>query len=542
MSNLSQVIDSYYRAWFRFYPEVAVDFGIDGYQGMLRPYGQDERGALIALHEKLLSTLDEFDEAELDEEQRIDLELMRGRVMLDLKDMDECDWRVRQPGRYLPVHAIYQLTVRPVTKLKAALTSRLTAIPDYLRGARAQLTREPGQIPPIWLESAMTEAVKGAEYFRSLEHHPQIMPLGVVALLEDAAHALEDYARFLESEIGPHAKGDFARGESYYNMLLTHRHYLDVDANTLHRFGQDLFDKTLQELKAVTRSLRGDEDIAAMTAAIQAQPSAGNDFIGHYREEMEAAKQFVIDKQLVSIPRKEQLKVVETPVFLRHVIPFAAYLDPAPSDPEQIGYYYVTPSQHEQAGEHNDISVRHTCVHEAWPGHHLQFVTANLNQQARTLPRLINASATLYEGWALYSEQLMQEKGFLDAPESRFVLLKDRLWRVLRVLLDVELQTRGLSLDEAAGRMQSLLGFSREEAMGELSWYTQAPSVPMGYATGWALINAARERLSAVDGEFDLKAFHDQLLSAGSIALPFVLRSRFGQPLWESVRREVFAA
>ena len=541
MSNLSQVIDSYYRAWFRFYPEVAVDLGVEGYESMLRPYGQDERGALITLHEKLLSTLDEFDENKLDEEQKIDLALMRGRVMLDMKDMNECDWRLRQPGRYLPVHAIYQLTVRPVSDLKAALTSRLKAIPDYLRGARAQLTEEPEQIPRIWLDAAMTEAVKGAEYFRSLEHHPQIMPLGVVSLLEDAAHALEDYARFLESEISPHAKGDFARGASYFNMMLTHRHYLDVDADTLHALGQQLFDKTLQELKDVTRSLRGDDDVAAMTAALQAQPSAGNDFISHYREVMEAAKQFVIDKQLVSIPAKEQLKVVETPIFLRHVIPFAAYLDPAPNDPGQIGYYYVTPSSGEHAGEHNDISLRHTCVHEAWPGHHLQFVTANLNRQASTLPRLINASATLYEGWALYCEQLMQEQGFLDAPESRFVLLKDRLWRALRIMLDVELQTRGLTLEEAASRMQTLLGFSHAEAMGELSWYTQAPSVPMGYATGWALINAARDRLSAMGDDFDLKAFHDQLLSAGSIALPFVLRSRFGQPLWESVRREVFS-
>ena len=57
---------------------------------------------------------------------------------------------------------------------------------------------------------------------------------------------------------------------------------------------------------------------------------------------------------------------------------------------------------------------------------------------------------------------------------------------------------------------------------------------------GWALINATRERLQTVNGEFDLKDFHDKLLSAGSIALPFVIRSRFGQPLWESVRKQVF--
>lgn len=540
MSNLSQVIDTYYRAWFRFYPEVAVDLGIEGYSELLRPYGSDERGALITLHEKLQSALDEIDEEELNEEQKIDLALLRGRVMLDMKEMDECDWRLRDPGRYLPVHAIYQLTVRPVNDLKAALTSRLQAIPDYLRGARSQLMQEPEQIPAIWLESAITEANQGAHYFRSLEQHPELSRYGIAQLLEEAAHALEDYARFLAADIAPHARGSFARGLEYYNMLLAHRHYLDIDADTLHSFGEQLFEKTMTELREVTRKLRGDEDIAAMTASLQAEQAGNTDLISTYREVMEAAKHFVIDKQLVSIPEREQLKVVETPIFLHHVIPFAAYLDPAPNDPEQVGHYYVTPPQPDEMGEHNSISLAHTCVHEAWPGHHLQFVTANLNHTSNTLPRLINASATLYEGWALYCEQLMHEQGFLDKPESAFVLLKDRLWRALRIMLDVEMQTRELGIEQAAEKMQTLLGFSYSEAMAELSWYSQAPGVPMGYATGWALINATRERLQTVNGDFDLRNFHDQLLSAGSIALPFVVRSRFGQPLWESVRRQVF--
>ncbi len=540
MSNLSQVIDAYYRAWFRFHPEVAVDLGIDGYSELLRPYGSDERGALIALHEKLLSALDEFDEDELDEEQKIDMALMRGRVLLDLKDMDECDWRLTDPGRYLPVHAIYQLTIRPVPDAKKAFTSRLQAIPDYLRGARSQLMQEPEQIPVIWLESAITEANEGALYFRSLEQHPELSHYGIASLLDMAAHALEDFARFLASDIASCAKGDFARGLDYYNMLLSHRHYLDIDADTLHKFGEHLFEETLTELHKVTRTLRGDEDVAAMTASLQSQQLDHSDLISRYRQSMEAAKKFVVDKHLLSIPDREQLKVVETPIFLRHVIPFAAYLDPAPNDSEQIGHYYVTPPGQDESSEHNTTSIKHTCVHEAWPGHHLQFVTANLNHTSNTLPRLINASATLYEGWALYCEQLMHEQGFLDKPESAFVLLKDRLWRALRVMLDVEMQTRGLSIDQAAEKMQTLLGFSREEAIAELSWYSQAPGVPMGYATGWALINATRTRLQTLNKDFELKAFHDKLLSAGSIALPFVVRSRFGQPLWESVRRQVF--
>jgi uncharacterized protein (DUF885 family) len=90
--------------------------------------------------------------------------------------------------------------------------------------------------------------------------------------------------------------------------------------------------------------------------------------------------------------------------------------------------------------------------------------------------------------------------------------------------------------------MQEKLGFSRTQAMGDLSWYSQAPTVPMGYATGAALINEARERLQSMETDFSLKRFHDRLLSAGSIGLPWVIQRSFGKPLWESVCSSVFSA
>ncbi len=100
---------------------------------------------------------------------------------------------------------------------------------------------------------------------------------------------------------------------------------------------------------------------------------------------MNAAREFVRARWLVTVPGEERLDVVDTPVFLRNQIPFAAYCDPVPGDPDQQGYYYVTPPASEaELAEHDRIGLRHTCVHEAWPGHHPQFVMANANPVART--------------------------------------------------------------------------------------------------------------------------------------------------------------
>ena len=85
MAKLTTIIDRYYRTWFRFNPEVAVDVGVAGYATLLKPYGDDELGALKILNEKLISSLDELDEKTLTQDQQIDLQLMRSAAVLQLE-------------------------------------------------------------------------------------------------------------------------------------------------------------------------------------------------------------------------------------------------------------------------------------------------------------------------------------------------------------------------------------------------------------------------------------------------------------------------
>ena len=217
-------------------------------------------------------------------------------------------------------------------------------------------------------------------------------------------------------------------------------------------------------------------------------------------------------------------------------------MEPAANDPQQKGLYYVTPAESEELlAEHNRAGLMHTCVHEAYPGHHIQFVSTNLNPVASTLPRLVNPSATMYEGWALYCEQLMHEQGFLNKPEQKFLLLKDRLWRALRIIIDVDIQTQSVSVEQAADRMQDKLGFPRQQALADLAWYSQAPATPMGYATGWALLTAARDHLRSERPDFALRQFHDRILGQGSIALPLVLQQAYGTDLVQHAHSMVFS-
>ena len=109
-------------------------------------------------------------------------------------------------------------------------------------------------------------------------------------------------------------------------------------------------------------------------------------------------------------------------------------------------------------------------------------------------------------------------------------------------MIDVEMHCRGLTIEDAAKRMVDELGMHHEQAMADLLWYTRSPGVPMGYATGWVLINCLRKQQKQQQGEkFSLKEFHDELLSGGSMALALVIRRVFGDEVWADIESEVFS-
>jgi uncharacterized protein (DUF885 family) len=546
--RFDQLVETFYSAWFRFHPQAAVAAGVYAFAGRLPSLDDDDNGALIALLDKAMVALDELDETQLDADRKLDFDLLRGIVAVEHAELTLFDWRHRDPVRLLPIDAVYQLTIRPVPEFETALLAVLEAIPDYLRAARVQLLTAPEQIPAPWLVAAVDEASAGHDYLHELPRLAEISRRindrsRLVAAAEVAARSVGDFARFLQSELQPRADGPVAVGADHYQLLLAYRHGMGIDAEALEQFGERLVAETRQTLAEAAVALTGEADIAKAQAKVGADHPPGNELVALYRTTMQRAQQFLRENDLVALPDTEELRVIETPRFLRAQIPFAAYQDPAPNDADQLGYYYVTPTAGvDGAAEHNRTAIMHTSVHEAFPGHHLQFVTANQTDGAHSLPRLLGASATLYEGWALYCEQLMHEQGFLSRPESQFVLLRDRLWRGLRVLIDVRMQRGDLDFDGAVSCLQQELGFSRAQAEGEVTWYSRAPAVPMGYAAGWAMINALRDVEREADADFSLRRFHDRLLACGSAPLSLVIAAQFGEEKSERVTRIVFGA
>jgi len=529
---------SYVATWCRFHPESALEAGIEDHAGKLKPLDDENIGIQIVLNEKCLAALDEVEFSQLDNERQIHYQILHGCAELEHHSLMEHDWRHRDPTQFLPINAIHQLTIRPVENVALALEQRISAIPNQLREAKNYLSEMPSIIPKVWLEMALAETQAGCNYFHHLHLHPIVAQAinnndQLEQAIADATKSLEGFVPTLNRLLAK-CEGNFACGREHFDRLLKQQHFLPINSQSLYEFGKRLLEQTKQDLEAELNS----SDIDLIT--IQLQHPDADHLLDHYQQEMRAAQDFLREYDLVTLPAQQELQVTATPEFLQHQIPFAAYLDPSIADLSQTGYYYVTPVKNtDELAEHNFAAISQTSVHEAWPGHHLQFVTANQSRQGSHLLRRLHPSATLYEGWALYCEQMMLEQGFERHQGQKIIMLRDRLWRALRIIIDVEIQTQGLSLADAADKMVEELGFSFEQAMGELSWYSQAPTVPMSYAVGWALINALRDIINP-GNTAELKDFHDKLLASGSIALSLVIQRQFGHDVWQKCCQHVF--
>jgi len=533
-----RIENSYLTTWCRFHPEEALEAGVEDYADKLKPHDDETLGIQIVLNEKCLAALDEVDFGSLDTERQIHYQILHGCAELEHHSLMDHDWRHRDPTQFLPINALHQLTIRPVENIASALKERLTAIPTHIRDAKNYLATVPEIIPKVWAEMALAETESGINYLHHLHQHPLIADEmskndQLEQAIADAAKSLEGFLPTLKRLL-PKCEGEFACGREHFERLLKQQHFLPINSQNLYDFGQRLFDKTKQELQAELDA----SDLSI--ASIQEHHPEAEQLLVHYQQEMLAAQDFLREYDLVTLPAQQTLKVVTTPEFLQHQIPFAAYLDPSIADLSQTAYYYVTPTNNDdELTEHNYAAISQTSVHEAWPGHHLQFVTANQSTQGSHLLRRLHPSATLYEGWALYCEQMMLEQGFDRHQGQKIVMLRDRLWRALRIMIDVEIHTHGLSLEDAAHKMVDALGFSFEQAMGELRWYSQLPSVPMSYAVGWALINTLRDIINP-ENTAELKDFHDKLLASGSIALSLVIQRQFGEDIWQKCCQHVF--
>jgi uncharacterized protein (DUF885 family) len=310
---------------------------------------------------------------------------------------------------------------------------------------------------------------------------------------------------------------------------LTHEYFLTFDSDSLLTIGETLLQQARDEYdeyeKYVEQYHQNGQDSVFVPASFNKQ-----DVLDYYNWETKQVRLFIESHDIVSIPEDiAPLSVVETPSFLRSMVPGIAYMSPGPFDERQHGYFFVRPIPNDLDRTQREARFRYvnrrgfkgSVVHEAYPGHHLQMQIAGRHASD---VRKWQQNMMMLEGWALLCEEMMYQAELYgdEDPAQWLGVLGGIRFRAARIVADVKLHIGEFTYQQCVDWMIDVLNAESESDRAYLRKsvrkYTLTPTVWMSYLMGKREIMRLRDAAKSMGGSlFSERVFYDHLLSEGSI-------------------------
>jgi uncharacterized protein (DUF885 family) len=528
-ARFERTIERWMRNLLAISPETATFIGIHDLDAELSRTDREAIETHIGFWRQTVSEMERFESHDLSTERALDRDLLAHQARLELIRLTEHRlWeRSADPAEHLG-NALFPLFTRdfaPLADRLESIAGRLEQAPRYIAESRTRVRRP----VRIWAEIDV-ESCRSLPSFLDTIVSAARAELGEgslarrLAAASDAAKAaLAEHVSWLRDEVMPRASAEWAAGRELFDELVRLRE-LEADADEILAIGEEMLAEERAAREAVCTQIDPTLSPAEVGDLVKDHhPASFPEALEEYRRSMDRARRFIADHDLASFPERDKLLVIETPSYIRHLIPFAAYYEPARFDPDPVGIYIVTPpAAPEMMREHNYASISNTGVHEAYPGHHLQLSAGLTNP---SIVRLFLGAPEFVEGWAFYSERMMKEAGFDDSPEQWYVLRTDAIWRAVRIVLDVRLHRGEIGFDEAVDFLIAQTGFEGRAAVAEVKRYTSTPTYQLSYLYGRRMIEALRDVVARRMGPaFSLKYFHDTLLYGGTMPVHYARR------------------
>jgi uncharacterized protein (DUF885 family) len=518
--------------------------------------GYDRR---VALARELLLQLQALNSAELARANQVDARLLTNELQYEIWRVEKlAEWRWN-PLIYtdLAGNSVYLLMARDFAPLPDRLRNvgaRLAELPRFLAQVRESLI--PARVPRIHAETAAKQnsgilSLIDQLVVPQLSVLPEADQVRVKAAIARARTAVSQHQIWLEKKLLPEAKGDFRLGADLYEAKLRFALDSPMGREEIRARAQAELARTRTEMYAIARTVlqnrpgapalpatpNPDEQQTAIAAALElayAQQPARDQVFETARRAVEEATAFTRTHDLVTV-YDDPLDVIPMPEFQRGVA--LAYCD-RPLDRGQKTFYVISPIPDDWSDtqvksflrEYNTRSIDDLTVHEAMPGHYLQFTHSNRYHSAL---RAVLASGPFVEGWAVYAERMMVEQGFRGGdPLMHLIQLKWYLRSIGNAILDQGVHVDGMSREEAM-RMMTHDTF-QEEREASAKWVRAqltAAQLPT-YFVGAQEHLALREELRKKWGKaFTLKRYHDTVLSFGSPPVRYVRELALDVPI-----------
>ncbi|MBD8635004.1 DUF885 domain-containing protein [Stenotrophomonas sp. CFBP 13725] len=548
-------------SWMQQSPVGATQIGDHRFDSEIDDLSAAGQQKTLAAYKGLLAELDTMDVAKLGRENQVDAAILRNQLQSDIWNAEVLQSSKWDPQMYngLAGSAIYGLMARefaPLPERLKSATARMEKIPAIFAQARENL--DPARVPKIHAETVAKQnrgilSIVDTFITPHIGELPQADQQRLQAAIDGLKKAVDEQQQWLDKTLVPNAKGEFRVGAELYdqklkfalNSSLSRQEIGERARAELKRVRQDMYGIAQTVLKdkpgapQMPANPSDEQQQKAIEAALElayADKPARDKVVDDAKAALDQSTAFVREHDLMTLP-DAPVDIILMPEFQRGVA--VAYCDsPGPLDKNLKTFYAVSPIPDDWdqkqvdsfLREYNSRMIHLLSIHEGTPGHYLEgWHSAKFPSTLRSVLR----SGLFAEGWAVYTERMMQEQGYLDNdPLFHLVQLKFYLRTISNAILDQGVHVDNWTREQAMHLMTHDAFQQDSEASGK--WVraqltsAQLPTYFVGAQEHFDTRKAAQEKLG---DQFNLKAYHDKMLSYGAPPVRFARQLMLDQPI-----------
>lgn len=532
--NFATMTDEFLAGYFAWRPATAVSLGLHEFDGKSPNWSKASIDAEITRLRTWDQRLAALDPKTLTTAENLDRRLLISGVQGELFALADTRKFFTQPMSYPDAADVNIYIARdwePLPDRVRALTKVLADVPAVLATGKANL--DPVLAKPF-VELAIDVAKGSADFLGQdlVEALKDVTDPAVRAPFDTAKDqaiaALQDYARWLEKERLPNADQSFALGRDKFMSMMRTSELIDLPPEKLLEIGMKALHTEQEAFNAAAKLIDPSKPAPEVFKEIQRDHPTEASLIPDTAKNLESIRQFLVDHHIVSLPSAVRASVEPTPKYRRSTS-FASMDTPGPFETKATeAFYYITPvepewppaQKEEWLTAFNYYTTDVVSIHEAYPGHYIQFL--HLNASPASKVQKIFGSYAYIEGWAHYSEQMLIDQGFgkteddpIRAAKFRLAQSDEALLRDCRLCVAIGLHTQGMTVEQATKFFRDNCYYEEKTAHQEAMRGTFDPGY-CNYTLGKMQILKLRADYQKQEGAaFSLEKFHDAMLEHG---------------------------
>lgn len=464
----------------------------------------------------------------LDKEQQADVQIINNAIGLTLLELNTIQAYRHNPTIYVELvgnalYVPYVLNYAPADRRFGHIVRRLEKVPALFEQAKANLV----DAPEVWNRVAREENDGNIALIDQTLRAavPPDLKASYDAAADKAIAAAKDFNAFLAGTLAKKTS-DWRLGKEKYTRKFQYALAVDKTPEALLADAEAALQQTRDEMA----KLAAPRTVKQALDEIARQHATPETYMAEAKKTLEQATAFVREKGLLTLPTRSNLEVIETPEFMRGIYGVGGFNAAPALQPELGAFYWVTPIPktwprdrvESKLREYNTYGMQQLTIHEAMPGHYVQFEYANdIQPVSRRLLRNVFGSGTYVEGWAFYVQVVMSDEGYLDnSVPLRLTMLKQMLRGIANAILDIRLQTMGMTDQQALDLMINDAFQEREEATAKLQRAQLSSCQLPTYFAGMKAWREVRDKYrQAAGAAFSLREFHERALKEGPVPL-----------------------